>query len=132
MPQIWPGYAANSQVLPLDCVNNEYFKTATKFPGSNVFSKFMPILYPNKDKQGGPLVFLRVRELAMVSVSPTSGLLLIKLQLLRGLLFGRASVVQGTKAHSREKYGELWGLSGVTPGAIAFVAVVVIFLLNYT
>ncbi len=44
---------------------------------------------------------------------------------MKGLLFGAASVTTGVKATSQEKYGELWGVKGITPGAIAFVATVV-------
>jgi len=46
--------------------------------------------------------------------------------MLRTILFGPASLnSNGKKPNSPRTFGQLWGIKGVMPGAIAFVSVVV-------
>ncbi|KAJ3553973.1 hypothetical protein NP233_g12522 [Leucocoprinus birnbaumii] len=109
-PFIWSGYAANIGVPLVERAHHDYFLSMLKDPDSNKFSKYNPCLFDKLDKR---CQFLLVREVAL---------------LLRGLLFGPASVITGVRGTSRDPLGDMWGIEEVTPGAIAFAAVMTVYL----
>lgn len=74
------------------------------------FAKFPPILFPDMK-----------RSSRRVFANPSLPLML------RSILFG-ASSLSASRRPSTSTVGHLWGINTVTPGAVAFVAVVAIFL----
>ncbi|KDR65151.1 hypothetical protein GALMADRAFT_260311 [Galerina marginata CBS 339.88] len=89
------------------------FVAALKFPDprKSKFSKYAPILFPDGRKD--MTKFLKCIHLALM---------------LRCLLFGPASLSSEKKPSGSKPVGELWGITRVTPGSIAFVAILAIFL----
>ncbi|KAF8155076.1 hypothetical protein BJ912DRAFT_464958 [Pholiota molesta] len=80
--------------------------------GKKRFSKFAPILYPDRDITQKNALF-RSEELALM---------------LRGILFGASSVLDTSKTPDAKSNGKKWGIQHTTPGAIALVATLAIFL----
>ncbi|XP_006457185.1 hypothetical protein AGABI2DRAFT_146793 [Agaricus bisporus var. bisporus H97] len=98
-PLVWPENASSYSLPKLQCSTDPYFLSMLQAPNANKFSKFYPLLYRKNTSQSG---------------KKCCG---------RGLLFGPASIKEKSSAKTRETYGELWGVNRVTPGFIAFIAV---------
>ncbi|KAF8961519.1 hypothetical protein BDZ97DRAFT_1921203 [Flammula alnicola] len=86
------------------------FQEKLKFPGDKEYPKYAPILFPNGRREMKNL--FRCVELT---------------EMLKSILFGPTSL-SSDKPPSRITQGRVWGTTFVTPGAIAHMAVLAIFL----
>ncbi|KAH9476949.1 hypothetical protein JR316_0010865 [Psilocybe cubensis] len=104
------GFSQAFYQVDYDRKNLQQFQNLLKLPGETRYSKFAPILFPNNQKN---MKFIfRSCHLA---------------KMLKTVLFGPSSLNSKKKPSGRTQ-GRMWGLSVVTPGSIALMAVWAIFL----
>lgn len=107
------------------------FVDAIYHPNKTRFSKFAPILYPDREFNNDTL--FRSKELTLVSLYIHIFYIQYKyisnagfLKMLHGILFGSSSLFNNAKKQpSPKSQGLIWGIKHTTPGAIALVATLV-------
>ena len=97
--------------------------------GQNKYPKFAPVLYAARELDGRCIddrtkVFMNP-QLVLVSLTSLYTGSLTRYQALKGLLTGAASITKVGKYAKPKTHATLWGLLGVTPGAIASIAILV-------
>lgn len=93
--------------------------------------KYAPVLFPGRNASNLKFIFM-APELPKVpsllkqtqKVRKLNAITLI-IQMLRVILFARSSLSGDKRAPSRPTFGEIWGVTDVSPGSIAFVATLV-------
>ncbi|KAF8162343.1 hypothetical protein BJ912DRAFT_935489 [Pholiota molesta] len=98
--------------------NIEAFRRELMFENETKYSKYAPILFPKVETEPGKFVHQRDMKFLFRNIELT--------KMLKSILFGTSSITSDKIASNSQ--GTAWGVKFVTPGAIALMAILAIFL----